>query len=229
MSAHTAVRDWAAHGPTDTEIAVRAQAGDLDALVLLHDKYREKFVTGFRRWLWKKDWAEECADEAWARVYEKLPQYNQAQGSFGTWAFDVAHTSLLNHVRKLHLGRYDVPLTDLLAEVLPAPTGPEDDFIRDLVWEDVHNLAYEQDVAVKSRFYDLCKDKETAKRLRILRRKVSYRCNQGLRNLHERLISDIRFMSIRPDLRFPVYKQIVNTDGSARNGAQLGGKEGDCS
>lgn len=121
MSAHTAVQDWAADSPTDTELAVRAQAGDLEALVHLHDKYREKFLSGFRRWLWRKDWAEECADEAWARLYEKLPQYNRALGSFGTWAFEVAHSSLLNHVRRLHLGRYDVPLNDLLAEVLPAP------------------------------------------------------------------------------------------------------------
>lgn len=82
---------------------------------------------------------------------------------------------------------------------------------------------------MEARFYDCCKDKVTAKRLKILRRKVSYRCNQGLRNLHQWLISDLRFMRIRPDLRFPVYKQIVNTDGSARNGAPLGGKEGDCS
>jgi DNA-directed RNA polymerase specialized sigma24 family protein len=229
MSACTAVPEGAADSPSDTELAVRAQAGDLDALVLLHDRYREKCLRGFRHWLWEKDWAEECADEAWARIYEKLPQYNRARGSFGTWAFDVAYSSLHNHVRYLHLGRKDVPLSDMMAEFLPAPTGPEVDFIRDLVWEKVHKLPYEQDFVLESRFGYLCKDKETAERLRILRRKVCYRCDQGLRSLHDQLISDIRFMSIRPEMRFPVYKQIVNRDGNARRDAQPGGKEGDCS
>ena len=67
---------------------------------------------------------------------------------------------------------------------------------------------------------------ELAEQHDIPQRRVCYRRKQALRQMKEGL-SDVPFMSIRPETRFLVYNSIVAHDKIDSVRAQPGGEEGD--
>jgi len=226
MSVTVTVRDRTAENRSDAALVMRALAGDEAAFDELLFKYRDKFLCWIRPWLRYNLWVDEFADEAIADLVEVLCQYKPELSAFSSWAFIVMRTSVIKSIARVAANRNDISAIELLDEALPALTGPEDDFISSRLHEEVANLDPEQRAAVNGEFFEGRTDEDLAAELAIPRRRVSYRRQQGLAALRDRL-SDVAFTSIRPKLRFSRYYYVMTDDVKANDTALLGGKEGD--
>jgi RNA polymerase sigma factor (sigma-70 family) len=226
MAVSATVRDRTAENRSDTALVLRARDGDKAAEEELYYKYHTQFLCWIRRWLRHKEWAPDFADAAIAKLFEVLPQYKPELSAFSSWAFIVAKTNVIKLIHDLGTERNDVSADELLDEVLPALTGPEDDFVVSRVREEVAHLNGEQRAAVGGQFFEGRTDEELAAELSIPRRRVCYRRQQGLAAMRDRL-SDVPFTSIRPETRFSRYYYMMDHDVKANDTALLGGKEGD--
>ena len=84
----------------DVEVLVeRAQAGDLDALGQLYDRYRGR-VAGFARArLGDPDKAEDVTSETFEAVLRRLGGYRLGT-DFEAWLFTIAHRRVSDHFRR---------------------------------------------------------------------------------------------------------------------------------
>jgi RNA polymerase sigma factor (sigma-70 family) len=101
----------------DVEVLVeRAQAGDLDALGHLHDRYRDR-VAGFARArLGDPDKAEDVTSETFEAVLRRLGGYRPGT-DFEAWLFTIAYRRVSDHFRRQHRRRdlvtlHEAPATD---------------------------------------------------------------------------------------------------------------------
>jgi len=204
MAACTVIHDRTVGNRCDTALVLRARDGDIDAFNSLYHKDHKLIVCWVRSWLRYEEWVDECTDDAIAVLSRKLPQYRPERASFCSWAYRVARTAVIKHVRVLGISRVDVPIDLLMEDDLLAFFGPEFDFLSRRVEEEVKRLEPEQRAAVYGYFYEGKTDEEIAEELHIPRRRVCYRRKQGLVELRRRL-SDVPFTSIRPETRFSGY------------------------
>jgi RNA polymerase sigma factor (sigma-70 family) len=222
----TRVRDRAEENRKDVALVLRARDGDQTAFDELHHKYRGNFLRWIRPWIRCNLWEDELADAALAELLKVLNQYKPELSAFSSWAFIVMKTSVIKSIAKLATNRNDVSADEFLEEMLPALTGPDDDFVVARLHEEVANLAPEQRVAVNGEYFEGRTDEDLAAELSIPRRRVSYRRQQGLATMRKRL-SDVAFTSIRPETRFSRYYYMMDHDVKANDLALLGGEEGD--
>jgi RNA polymerase sigma factor (sigma-70 family) len=225
MAAHANARDRSAENRRDAALVLRAVEWDEAAIAELYHKYHTQFYSWIRRWLRHKEWALDFADAAIAKLFENLHGYKPVMSAFSSWAFLVAKTSVIQHLHELGTERSDVPYDEMLADLLPALTGPGDDFVNRRLLEEVAKLEPEQRAAVVGFFFFGLSDEEIAEEQHIPRRRVCYRRHQGMAALKLGL-SDIPFTSIRPETRFSRYYYMM-TDVKENKPAQLGGEEGD--
>ena len=226
MAVAARVRDRVSEDRYDQDLVLRAKAWDAEAQVELHDKYRGEFFGLTRHRLRDKQWADVFADGAIEQVFEYLASYKPELSSFRTWAFRVARTSIIRQISDIGAERDEVLSFELLAEVMPALTSPEYDFVISRVHEEMENLEPVQQKSVDGAYFDGENDRELAEQNNIPQRRVCYRRKQALRQMKEGL-SDVPFMSIRPETRFLVYNSIVAHDKIDSVRAQPGGEEGD--
>ena len=86
-------------GDVDQQAIRRVLGGDRDAYRVLMERH---FATIFRvtlRITGNDEDAEEAAQEAFLRAYNKLPEFRQAAG-FGTWVYRIAMNCALNLVER---------------------------------------------------------------------------------------------------------------------------------
>jgi RNA polymerase sigma-70 factor (ECF subfamily) len=106
---------------TDQQIAARAGAGDVAAFVQLVERYRAPligYVTGLTG---RRDDAEELAQEAFCRVWEKLPTLRR-RDRLTSWLYRIAHNLAVSAARRPRLAvlAHDPPAraTDAPADAL---------------------------------------------------------------------------------------------------------------
>jgi RNA polymerase sigma-70 factor, ECF subfamily len=75
---------------TDQQIADRARDGDAAAYVLLVQRYRAPLIAYVHGLTARRDDAEELAQEAFCRVWEKLPTLRQ-RDRLVSWLYRIAH------------------------------------------------------------------------------------------------------------------------------------------
>jgi RNA polymerase sigma-70 factor (ECF subfamily) len=87
-------------------------SGDLDEYRILVERYHRGLIQHLYNLLHDGDQAEDVAQEAFIRAYQKLGQYDQ-QYAFSTWLYRIADTIAFRHLKHAR----DVPL-DAVADVL---------------------------------------------------------------------------------------------------------------
>src|SRR5579863_8018308 len=83
---------------TDTDLMLRAQAGDDAAFDVLVERFRRPMIGFMYRMAHNQAVAEELAQEVFLRVYRSRQSY-AAEAKFSTWLYRIATNLALNHVR----------------------------------------------------------------------------------------------------------------------------------
>jgi RNA polymerase sigma-70 factor, ECF subfamily len=83
---------------TETELIRRAKGGDEAAARTLYDRYAPRVYAVVRRVAGDDALADDCAQEAWIRVFRALPGF-RGDSAFSTWIHRVAVNSALQGLR----------------------------------------------------------------------------------------------------------------------------------
>lgn len=83
----------------DEVMVERARAGDVDAFETLIHQYERKVYNLAYRLTGNHEDASDMAQEAFVRVYVKLPEF-RGESSFSTWLFRIASNACLDEIRK---------------------------------------------------------------------------------------------------------------------------------
>jgi RNA polymerase sigma-70 factor, ECF subfamily len=100
---------------TDQQIAARARAGDVAAYVQLVERYRAPLIGHVFGLTARREEAEELAQEAFCRVWEKLPTLRQPDKLVG-WLYKIAHNLAISAARRPRA-------VSLAHDPAPAPKG----------------------------------------------------------------------------------------------------------
>jgi len=92
---------------SDSEIMLRAKAGDDGAFDYLVQKFRRSMVAFMHRMARNQSIAEELAQEVFLRVYRSRATY-AAEAKFSTWLYRIATNLALNHLRDTRNERAEV-------------------------------------------------------------------------------------------------------------------------
>ena len=92
---------------SDSEIMLRAKAGDNVAFDYLVQKFRRSMVAFMYRMARNQSIAEELAQEVFLRVYRSREGY-AAEAKFSTWLYRIATNLALNHLRDTRNERAEV-------------------------------------------------------------------------------------------------------------------------
>ena len=141
---------------TDRQIACRAGEGDVAAFVQFVGRYRAPLISYVYGLTGRREDAEELAQEAFCRAWEKLPTLRQPD-RLVSWLYRVAHNLAVSE------GRRPRPVT-LPAE--PAADPPRDDPGAD-VHGAVARLSEEHRVVVSLRHFTGMSHEEIARALNV--------------------------------------------------------------
>jgi len=225
MTVAVRLRDRAEGNRRDDSLILRIRAGDETAYEELWYRYHKIFLEWVHRWLRFPEWEEECADHAVAVLFEELGKYEPGRSAFCSWAHMVGRSAIIKHIHDLSIQSEDVPLDEMITDMLPALTGPVDDFMNWMVHEEVEQLEPQQRAAVGGCYFEDKTDEEIAKEQHIPRRRVNYRKHQGLVRLRKRFSGGL-YTSIRPGTRF-FGNSYMMPEVEKHEPALLGGEEGD--
>src|SRR4051794_39692694 len=87
---------------TDRQIAAQAGTGDRAAFVQFVERYRAPLISYIFGLTGQRDDAEELAQEAFCRVWEKLPTLRQPD-RLVSWLYRIAHNLAVSAVRRPRL------------------------------------------------------------------------------------------------------------------------------
>ena len=83
----------------EKELLERARAGDRRAMGDLYEAHARRVYTVVRRLVGDDHLAEDLAQEAWVRAFEKLHLF-RGEAAFGTWIYRLATNVALNRLRR---------------------------------------------------------------------------------------------------------------------------------
>jgi RNA polymerase sigma-70 factor, ECF subfamily len=87
---------------TDQQIAAQARAGDAAAYVQLVERYRAPLIGYVYGLTGRREEAEDVAQEAFCRVWEKLPTLRRRESCAG-WLYQIAHNLAVSAARRPRL------------------------------------------------------------------------------------------------------------------------------
>jgi RNA polymerase sigma-70 factor, ECF subfamily len=87
---------------TDRQIAIRAGQGDAAAFVQVVERYRAPLIAYVYGLTGRREEAEELAQEAFCRVWEKLPTLRQPE-RLVSWLYRIAHNLAVSAARRPRL------------------------------------------------------------------------------------------------------------------------------
>lgn len=85
--------------PSDADLAKQALAGSEDAYRVLVQRYAGPAVNLATRMVRDRALAEDLAQEAFARAFDRLASYN-ADYKFSSWFFQILHNITVDHLRR---------------------------------------------------------------------------------------------------------------------------------
>jgi RNA polymerase sigma-70 factor, ECF subfamily len=94
-----------ADGFEEAALVARAQTGQNDAFAQLVTAYQDRVMNLLQRLVPSRDDAEDLAQEAFCKAYEKLHTFNR-QSRFYTWLFRIATNLALSHRRRGRIVRF---------------------------------------------------------------------------------------------------------------------------
>lgn len=108
------------------ELIERARDGDRAAMESLYRAHAGRVYTVVRRLAGDDALADDLAQEAWIRAFEKLHLF-RGDASFGTWMYRLATNTALNHLRSA--GRHRELEEEASEEVRSTPPPSVDDAV----------------------------------------------------------------------------------------------------
>ena len=91
-------------------------AGDSSAYRFLVERYQTGLIIYCERLVNDRYTAEDIAQEAFIKAYEKLSEFNPDKARFSTWLYRIASHKAIDHLRK-NKRKVDVPHIEELADV----------------------------------------------------------------------------------------------------------------
>lgn len=84
---------------SDEELMLAFQAGDAGAFDTLYQRHRGRLFRFLSREAGSREAGEEIYQEAWMRLIRHRDSYS-VQAKFSTWIYKLAHSCLIDHLRK---------------------------------------------------------------------------------------------------------------------------------
>lgn len=108
---------------TDEELMQKAAAGNSHAFEIIYERYSAKLLGYFHRMLWKdRELAEDCLHKLFLKLIEK-PELFNAQYSFKTWIYSIAHNMCKNEYRRMEKINGDNIQQKVAADAAEKPLG----------------------------------------------------------------------------------------------------------
>jgi RNA polymerase sigma-70 factor (ECF subfamily) len=117
---------------TDEELIEAVKAGDTSAFGVLAERHRRTLVAFFARYSWDRQFAEDCAQEVFVKLFVYLARY-QPQAKFTTFLHRVARNHWIDKLRSRRAaprpvsfdtgvgGEDDRGVVESLAGIAPGP------------------------------------------------------------------------------------------------------------
>lgn len=110
----------------ERDLVTRARDGDRAAMEELYDRHSGRVYSVVRRLAGDDALADDLAQEAWIRAFEKLGSF-RGESSFGTWMYRLATNTALNHLRSA--SRHRELESEASEEVMSRRPGSVDDAV----------------------------------------------------------------------------------------------------
>lgn len=127
---------------SDARLVEDARLGDHEAFGQLVRRYERRLLRVIQRFVRDPDLAEDLAQEAFLRVYERLDQYD-ASRRFGPWMFRIGVNVTLDYLRRKKRRIWGMLFTDAHRDRWPDPPAADQRAERDLqqeVWQVIERL-----------------------------------------------------------------------------------------
>lgn len=93
--------------PTDADLAMQALAGSEDASRALVQRYASPAINLATRMVRDRALAEDLAQEAFARAFDRLATYNPTL-RFSSWFFQILHNVTVDYLRKKRVATFSL-------------------------------------------------------------------------------------------------------------------------
>ncbi|MEZ6047588.1 MAG: sigma-70 family RNA polymerase sigma factor [Planctomycetaceae bacterium] len=128
-------------GTNDARLVEEVRRGNSDAYGELVERYQHRMLRVIQRFISDQDLAQDLAQEAFLRAYEKLDQFDPSR-RFGPWLFRIAVNLTMDYLRKLkRRGRWML-FSESPADQTPDPATSDPRLHHDLSQE-VHTILSE--------------------------------------------------------------------------------------
>ncbi|MCL2346357.1 MAG: sigma-70 family RNA polymerase sigma factor [Desulfobulbus sp.] len=118
--------------PNDETLMLAYQAGDAGAFDTLYQRYRGRLFRFLAHEAGSREAGEEIYQEAWLRLIRHREQY-RVEARFSTWLYRLAHSALVDHLRKRgRLWQHEETVAELPEDVACPLPGPEAEWERRL-------------------------------------------------------------------------------------------------
>jgi RNA polymerase sigma-70 factor (ECF subfamily) len=127
---------------SDARLVEDARLGDNEAFGQLVRRYERRLLRVIQRFVRDPDLAEDLAQEAFLRVYERLDQYDSSR-RFGPWLFRIGVNVTLDFLRRRKRRIWGLLFTDANRDRWPDPPAVDRRAERDLqqeVWQVIEHL-----------------------------------------------------------------------------------------
>lgn len=127
---------------SDARLVEDARQGDQEAFGRLVQRYERRLLRVIQRFVRDADLAEDLAQEAFLRVYERLDQYD-ASRRFGPWLFRIAVNVTLDFLRRRKRRIWGLLFTDAHQDRWPDPPATDrrgELDLRQEVWQVIEQL-----------------------------------------------------------------------------------------
>ncbi len=168
---------------SDNVLMLKVQAGDLDKLGLLYQRYKKKLFAYFYRLTCVAASSEDLVQNVFQRILIYRKQFRN-EGKFKSWMYSIAHNVFLDYVRKQSRIEYsdDLEKWDVLEE-----NGLEEQILQkeqsEILENAIKQLNQEQrETLVLSRFHEL-KYREIAEILNVSEGTIKVRIFRAMKNL----------------------------------------------
>ena len=110
-------------GVSDEQLMIRVMAGDMEALGVLFERYKQPLYGFLHRLLHDVAWAEDLTLDVFLRIYDRRRTYKPGF-KFSTWLFTIAHNLAADGMRRSSRNEIPVDYPDDFASA-PAHHPPE--------------------------------------------------------------------------------------------------------
>ena len=169
------------------ELLSRMQAGDEAALGALYDEFSGLAFSVAFQILRRREAAEDCAQDAFLKVWDNADKFDASRGSFGPWFCRIVHNLAIDMVRRERRLVPSDTQADLALWADQSGSGEHLVLDRMVVEEGFAALPEEQRQVLQLSYFDGLKIREIAEQMQIPEGTVKSRMRLGLERMRQTL------------------------------------------